>query len=164
MSTCEKDYTKLSINIEALTRPDEIKDNFYHRFLDYYHPTGLKAGENPNPMIDIKAEKASNMINSLMINKPGEDIKLDMCVANKCVNKTPHMVMIDPSKKYNFRDILSRIDNKTLVTCYNNVSSDIGPDHDSIIHKCSIGEYQSTIGRCTYAPDFYFPHLNLKSK
>jgi len=164
MSTCEKDYTKLSINIEAITHPDEIKDEIYFSLGDYYHPTGLKEGEIRNPMIDIKGEKASNMINSLIINKPGEDIKLDMCVVNKCVNKTPSMVMIDTSKKYKFKDILSRIDNKTLVTCYNNVSSDIGPDPDNIIHKCSIGEYQSTIGRCTYAPDFYFPHLNLKSK
>ena len=163
MSTCEKDYTKLSINIEAITNPDEIKNDIYFSVYDYYHPTGIKAGENSNPMIDKKAEKALNMINSLMINiKPGEDIKLDMCVVNKCVNKTPSMVMIDTSKKYKFKDILSRIDNKTLVTCYNNVSSDIGPDPDNIIHKCSIGEYDKTIGKCIYTADFYFPHLKLK--
>jgi hypothetical protein len=162
MSTCEKDYTKLSINIEAISG-DDLMSDIYTSFYNDYYPDGVKEGTPVNPMLNIKTIKAANMINSLMMNsKPGEDIKLDMCVANKCVNKTPSMVMIDTSKKYKFQEILPRIDNNTIVTCYNNVSSDIGPDPDSIIHKCSIGVYDKTIGICTYAPDFYFPQSKSK--
>jgi hypothetical protein len=162
MSTCEKDFTKLSINIEG-TNPSQIESDIYMTFYNDYYPTGLKVGESPNPMLNIKTEQAFKMINPIMKNSnPDEDFKLDMCVANKCVNKTSPMVMIDPSKKYNFRDILSRIDNKTIATCYNNVLSDKGPDNDSVIHKCSIGEYDKTIGKCIYTADFYFPHLKLK--
>jgi hypothetical protein len=161
MSTCEKDFTKLSINIEG-TNSDQLYFDLFDSNLKIFHPTGLKEDEAPNSMVHIKSQNTLNMINPIIKNsKPDEDFKLDICVANKCVNKTSPMVMIDTSKKYKILDLLPRI-NKTLVTCYNNVSSDIGPDPDSIIHKCSIGEYQKTIGRCMYAPDFYFPHLKIK--
>ena len=156
MSTCEKDFTKLSINIDG-TDSGQLFYNLFNRINDLSRPITLEEKK--------KLDEALNMINPIIKNsKPGEDFKLDMCVANKCVNKTPPMVMIDTSKKYKILDLLPRIDNNTIVNCYNNVSSDIGPDHDSIIHKCSIGEYQKTLGKCIYTPDFYFPHLNLKSK
>jgi len=162
MSTCEKDFTKLSINIEG-TNSEQIHSDLNISLFDYYHPTGLKKGEHANPIFHIKFDEALNTIIPLIRNsKPDEDFKLDMCVANKCVNKTSPMVMIDTSKKYNILDILPRIDNNTIVSCYNNVSSDKGPDNDSVIHKCSIGKYDKTIGRCTYTPDFYFPHLKIK--
>jgi hypothetical protein len=156
MSTCEKDFTKLSINIEG-TNSDQLYYDIFNSINDLSHPITLEEKK--------KLDEALNMINPIIKNsKPDEDFKLDMCVANKCVNKTPPMVIIDTSKKYKILDLLPRIDNNTIVNCYNNVSSDIGPDLDSIIHKCSIGEYQKKIGKCIYTPDFYFPHLNLKSK
>jgi len=156
MSTCEKDYTKLSINIDG-TDSAQLYGNLFNRIKDPSRPGPINLEEKK------KLDEALNMINPIIKNsKPGEDFKLDMCVANKCVNKTPPMVMIDTSKKYKILDLLPRIDNNTIVNCYNNVSSDIGPDLDSIIHKCSIGEYQKTLGKCIYTPDFYFPHLNLK--
>jgi len=161
MSTCEKDFTKLSINIEGIY-PGKMYDDIVNSWVDYYHPTGLKEGEEPNSMVQIKLAESLNMINSLTRNKPEEDFKLDMCVANKCINKTPPMVMIDTSKKYKIHDILPRIDNNTIVSCYNNVSSDIGPDNNSVIHKCSIGVYDKTIGKCIYTPDFYFPQSKSK--
>ena len=156
MSTCEKDFTKLSIIIDR-TDYGQLFGNLFSRIKDLSRPGPINLEENK------KLDEALNMINPIIKNsKPDEDFKLDMCVANKCVNKTPPMVIIDTSKKYKILDLLPRIDNNTIVNCYNNVSSDIGPDPDSIIHKCSIGEYQKTLGKCIYTPDFYFPHLKLK--